>query len=694
MASQEDLRIQEELLRLERERAGITQDNLEKQQNISNYLQQQLASLRFEKAEKSEIRSLTRQLNKIAAEGAAITLNELGNVRSLAKIQKDQQKINENLKRLAAQRNAFANKEGLANQAITEALDDQIDQLLEINEELRNAEINSKKIADNLGVKGFQVAEDIISAIPGLRQFKGSFVDATNAARKAAIEGGNAFTAGAKSLGKAAMAALPLLLITKVVDSFNQLNQSQVDFQRNVGASVDRVDTLNLSLLTSVDYIKQANSLVEQFGFNANVAFDSINIQEAAELTQLMGLSAQEANNLALFSQVNGESLKDNAAQAYKNISPLLSQRKVLQEIANVSPSIAMSFSASAESLASAASEARLLGLNLSQVDKIASGLLDIEQSLTSEFEAEVITGKQLNLERARFFALTNDLAGVTEELANNQEVLNSFSTGTRIEQEAIAGAIGLSRDEISKMIFDQQILNGLSTEEAALRSGMSIEDAKRLTVQESINKSIAKMSEALALPMEFFASMVDNATILYGLMGAIGTVVTVNLAKSLGGALISLGAMIPKSISLLAIESSRAVAAITTASAMTLGLGALGVIAATAAAVAGFKALTRDAQNVNDGMAPASKGPFTITDSFGATAITAKGDSLAVSPNITRDGRNDNTTIDYDKLADAIAKGAEKGTSRATVVTNLDGDRVSTRLQPSLAVNTRRYSV
>ena len=96
----------------------------------------------------------------------------------------------------------------------------------------------------------------------------------------------------------------------------------------------------------------------------------------------------------------------------------------------------------------------------------------------------------------------------------------------------------------------------------------------------------------------------------------------------------------------------------------------------------------------VNDGIAPSSKGPFTIRDSYGATAITARGDSLAVSPNVTREGRNSGTMLDYDKLADAIAKGAEKGTSRATVVTNLDGDRISTRLQPSLAVNTRRYSV
>jgi len=39
--------------------------------------------------------------------------------------------------------------------------------------------------------------------------------------------------------------------------------------------------------------------------------------------------------------------------------------------------------------------------------------------------------------------------------------------------------------------------------------------------------------------------------------------------------------------------------------------------------------------QMVEDGISPSSKGPFTITDKFGATAITAKGDSLAVSPNV-----------------------------------------------------------
>ena len=50
--------------------------------------------------------------------------------------------------------------------------------------------------------------------------------------------------------------------------------------------------------------------------------------------------------------------------------------------------------------------------------------------------------------------------------------------------------------------------------------------------------------------------------------------------------------------------------------------------------------------------------------------------------------------TINYDQLADAIAMGAEKGTSRANITTNLDGSKVSNRIQAPLAVNTRKYSV
>ena len=67
--------------------------------------------------------------------------------------------------------------------------------------------------------------------------------------------------------------------------------------------------------------------------------------------------------------------------------------------------------------------------------------------------------------------------------------------------------------------------------------------------------------------------------------------------------------------------------------------LGPPGIIAGMVAA-AGTIALAAKARSmVNDGIADSSRGPFTITDSYGKMAMTAQGDSLAVSPNINQGG-------------------------------------------------------
>jgi hypothetical protein len=65
--------------------------------------------------------------------------------------------------------------------------------------------------------------------------------------------------------------------------------------------------------------------------------------------------------------------------------------------------------------------------------------------------------------------------------------------------------------------------------------------------------------------------------------------------------------------------------------------LPGVGMILAASAAAGGIAYLASQSQSVEDGIAPPGGGPFTITDKFGATAITAAGDGIAVSPNINR---------------------------------------------------------
>jgi hypothetical protein len=367
-----------------------------------------------------------------------------------------------------------------------------------------------------------------------------------------------------------------------------------------------------------------------------------------------------------------------------------------MREVYSTSTAIAASMGNNTAEITKAVTKAKDLGLSLQEVDNIASSLLDVEQSISKEFEYEVISGKQINLEAARYYALTNQTAKLTEEIGKNQAIVNSFASGNRIEQEAAAAALGMNRDQLAEMYMAQQRQAGLTDEQIAKNMHMAEGDIKRLTAQESINTAISKMTELLAGPAEFLSSILSTAWALYPIMAGIGAIMTLQLVKGAADLAIGLGAAIPKLAVMLGLESGIAAAKISGAIAATLGLGAIAIIGGIAAGVMAMKSNTASAQNVDDGIAPSSKGPFTITDKFGATAITATGDSLAVSPNIQQTPairtpqqatvvQQSSPAIDYDKMAQALSK--------VKVNTNIDGVKVSNELfnKPSAAMAVRK---
>jgi len=689
MATPEDLRIQEEINRLERERAGISQDNLERQQNISNFLQQQLTLLRFEKAEKAEIRSLTRQLNKVAAESAAITLDELGSTKSLAKIQKDRQKVDQALVRLVNQRNKFANKEGEANRIIKESLDDQIDQLLEINAELQQAEENSRKIADNLGVKTFTAVEDLTKSIPGLRKFSEPFSNAANAARKAAIASktsAQAFAAGAKALGGAALRGGLLLLLNvflsvdKTIGNIGKNLGISYNQSRKLTSEFNKIATSGNSIFVTTENLAKAFiDINNSLGTNARLNEDLLITQ--TKLVQQAGYSVEAATQLSQLSLATGESSENITTEFLGQVKALnlqnnlaVNEKALLNSIANTSKGTLATFAGQTDQLARAAFQARKVGLELSQIEGIADNLLDIESSIAAEFEAEVISGRQLNLERARFFALTNDLEGLGRELEQQDITRANFQQASRIEQDAIAKSLGLSRDALGSMLIEQDALNALQNIEGKtgqerfnnLVKEVGLEEAKRRLGDETLANQLASVStqeaflQSINKLKEVFVTLVDPLVPVLKIFGDIFSVV----AKVVS----FLSPIIP-------------------------GLMLLGGIATLNPALITLGAIGFGKQIISDGIAPASKGPFTITDSFGATAITSKGDGLAVSPNITREDRNTPSTIVLsDAQINKIANAVRDGASRATI--NLDGDRVSSRLQTPGVINQRQYSI
>jgi hypothetical protein len=662
-------------------RAGISSQLVDDQQDLTNALLDQVKNLDVAKQQQSEIRSLTRAISRSAQDNYAISQNQLGTEKNLTNLKKQQEELDKRARNINRLKNQELSTSDTLNYDIKESLDEQYRLIIQQKQELNEVVTASNKIANNIGVKTFSGLQKIVKSIPGLKGLSKPFDDAAQASLESAQQGEKSALAFAKGANAFIDSAGLAISFGSILNSFFALNKEQTEFRRLTGETVAISDTLNDSLITTIDYIAQASALTKQFGFNATVAFDAFNIQAASELEQLMGLAAEEAGNLALFAQVNGENLDAAGDELFAQIGQInkanksaVSQKLIFQDIGNISKSIGLTFGGNLKLIGEAALEARQLGINLAQVDKIAEGLLNIEQSIAAEFEAEVISGKQLNLEQARYFALTNDLAGVTREIGKNQEVINSFATGTRIEQEAIAGAIGLSRDEISEMIFQQKLSAGISQEEAARLAGMTKEDAMRLSLQESINKSLAKLTEVLAGPLDMLAQMASSAGILYT---TIGLIATVSLAKTIAG------------FAAMALQSGAiAASSIATASAVTFGIGLVAIIAGMVAMANATKKAQNELSNVGDAILPASGGPIVSTMEGGLFQGT-RNDDVLIGPGLARGGRNQGLSKED---VSAIATAVRDGASSAQI--NLDGGRVSNRIQPPLAMNTRKYSV
>jgi hypothetical protein len=495
-------------------------------------------------------------------------------------------------------------------------------------------------------------------------------------------------------------------LLGKMVKSFLELDAAQAKFTNLTGGQIPLMDQFNGRLITSVDYIKTATSLTEQLGMNAAAVFSPDTLASAAEMVKTMGMTQEQANKAAIMSQANGvsidkmnKSLKEGNKQYNQQNRSALAQGAVMREVYSTSTAIAASMGNSVDRIGDAVRQARDLGLSLADVEGIANSLLDIESSIASEFEYEVISGKQLNLEAARYYALTNQTDKLTKEIANNQEIVASFASGNRIEQEAAAKALGLSRDQLAEMYMADLRKKNLTDEQIAKAMAMDEMDVKRLSTQEAINTSIAKMTELLAGPFQILASMLDNAGILYSIMVAIGVITAVSFTKALGSALVSMAAMIPKALTLLGIEQGKAIAAITSASAATLGIGAIAIMAAVAGAVALFNSFQPKKPSAAGDISSPADGRTQVSTREGGLFELSKNDDLVAAPGLMN-RLNSNSSpvivnqpsapakqapqIDYDKMAQAMSK--------VSVNTNLDGVRVSSELQKApLGIATRK---
>ena len=101
--------------------------------------------------------------------------------------------------------------------------------------------------------------------------------------------------------------------------------------------------------------------------------------------------------------------------------------RATMAEAAKVSGQLAANFRNNPAEITKAVVQAQALGTTLEKTKSQGEKLLDFESSIESELKAELLTGQQMNLERARAAALQGDMVGVMKELNNQGMTLEKF---------------------------------------------------------------------------------------------------------------------------------------------------------------------------------------------------------------------------------------------------------------------------
>jgi hypothetical protein len=387
-------------------------------------------------------------------------------------------------------------------------------------------------LADKLGLDEAQEAMDEMAA------------KLTNNGENAATLG-NKFKilgAGMKSAfsGLAKNLLDPKVLIAEFVTSLQSADEATgklaKDFNLTYSEALATRRELSNMATMSGDVALNARALQESMvavgqSLGTNAKLNEADLATFTKLREQAGYTNEELVGIQKLSLVNGKTLEDNTkeilggAEAYATRNGLVvNEKDVLREVSKASASLKLSLGGSAKAVAEAAVQAKQFGLNLEQAEKISQSLLQFESSIENELSAELLTGKELNFEKARSLALEGKTAEAAAEIAKQVGTSADFGKMNVLQQEAIAKAAGMERDELAQSLIDKESLAKIGFKDAAaakakyeeLRKTMSAQEASKALgdaalatqyEQQSVQERFAQATEKLK---EVFISLAE----------------------------------------------------------------------------------------------------------------------------------------------------------------------------------------
>jgi len=182
------------------------------------------------------------------------------------------------------------------------------------------------------------------------------------------------------------------------------------------------------------------------------------------KLNTFAGFSADALANFQAFAKLSAQdagkmvtNMANVALNSIKVNKLAISQKQLLTDVSNTSATIQVRFARQPEALVKSVVAAKKLGLEMDKLEDIAGSLLNFEDSIAAEMEAELLTGKQLNFEKARELALQGKTAEAAQLLVDQVGGIEEFNKLNIIQQEALAKTLGMNRQGFSEMLLAQE---------------------------------------------------------------------------------------------------------------------------------------------------------------------------------------------------------------------------------------------
>ena len=327
-------------------------------------------------------------------------------------------------------------------------------------------------------------------------------------------------------LGPLALIVGSILLATKMVKMFYG---GMLETRKEFGLTFKEAANLQNLLNTTAMEFKMMGVSAEDVKAGAQGIMDNLggigqvnkeNLTAFAQMNATLGISGENAGTLAVNMMAVGVSSMEAVNSQLQSVAALaqaggVAPASVMNDVAQNSDKFAEFAKDGGENVFRAAIGARQLGVNMATVAGSADALLDFESSIQDQMEAQMLTGKMINTDKARELALAGDLEGMQKEIVSQIGSQAEFDKMNVVQRQAMAKAFGVSVQDLAKMVANQEKLNNMTEAQKSRQDLIAV-------VMEKISKAGVAFLSTMKSIIPFAAAILSPLLILGGVIAGV----------------------------------------------------------------------------------------------------------------------------------------------------------------------------